>query len=258
MSSIQKYSAIQDLVVPLAWNQRALNYLEVLGKELEKIYPKFGWQNTLDNFYTRTIEPIFNAPCIQKTNEWLKYDGSESVLIFAGKLTPRAFRNLLVLVCQIIKVAGRTFVHPLKTSVQFLQFLVVLAHALMLPETYTGLGAGFIGASVGQAVLAPGPQVVAGLIIGAVLMAFGLAFGAIKAAVNAEEGHRLDAIVHQLGHQIREMPEAAMTGFFVGLILGAVEQVIDPEHPAAQVANVLDDLGGLGASLENFADAPAY
>jgi len=232
------------------WHQRALRTLGALGKKLEEACPNFAWQQSLDNVCGEKYRQIFQNSVIHGLNEWLKNDPSESAVVVAEKLIPRSLRNLAVLLFGMSKLLARACEHPLKTTVECLQFLVVLAHALTLPETYTGLGAGFIGASAGQAILSPGPQVILGLIIGGSLVLFGLIFGAVKSGASAEEGHRLDAIYHQLAHQIREMPEAAMTGFFVGLILGAVEQVIDPENPIAQAANALDDLGGLSASID--------
>jgi hypothetical protein len=257
-STLLESHEVVVLAVQPAWHKRALQTIEEVGQEIGIRRSTFKCQERLDHFYAKNIQPIFNSSLIQKVDNFLTYHGDESAGVFVGKLIPRALRNVVVLAFSILKVGVRAIVHPMQTLFDLLQFVVVLAHAMTLPETYTGLGAGFIGASAGQVILAPGPQVVIGLMIGAALITFGLIFGAIKAAATAEEGHRWEAVCHQLWHQIREMPEAAMTGFFVGLILGGVEQVIDPENPIAQAANALDDLGALGSSLDNLLPPASY
>lgn len=231
------------------WHQRALGTIESLGKRWDDVCPDFTWQSKLDDVCCKIHKLIVDSSLVRYIDEQLKVDSHEPTLVFVEKLIPRALRNLLVLLYNILKLLARTCAHPVKTGIEFLQFLILFAHALTLPKTYTGLGAGFIGASAGQAIVTPGPQVLAGLLIGGTLILLGFIFGAIQAAATAEEGYRLEAILQELEHQIQEIPEAAMTGFFMGLILGGVEQIIDPENPLAQAANALDDLGGLSSSM---------
>lgn len=242
---------IIPLVEKPAWHQTAILTLNQVGKKLEKVMPNGCLQNGLDNFYTRAIEPIINSSLIQEFSNYVKPEESESFGIIIKKLPSRVLRNLVVVLYGIIQVPIRLAVHPLKTSIEILQFLVILAHALTLPETWTGLGAGFIGAAVGQALFAPGPQVLLALMIGSAFILFGLALGAYQAARRAEEGQCLKEIGEQLKHQFKEMPEAFVTGFFVGVLLGNLEMIIDPESPVAQLANLLDDVGSLSGSLNN-------
>ncbi len=137
----------------------------------------------------------------------------------------KAACNIARFLYQVLKAAAYTIVHPLKAAMKLAKLLVKIAKELTKPETWALIGAGAIGASLGQAVMG-NPLLVAGLIIGSVMLLGGLSIGAIKAALDAhrkseDAGSAAAQYLKCLGEPVLE---ALMTGFFVGLIFGAIQK----------------------------------
>lgn len=211
---------------PLKWNEKAIRHLDGWEAYLDAKLPNFPIQNKIDQL-ALYLETKF-AP-LSKFNEWLDSNGEgawyKKLAIFLAKLPARAVRNIIRLVYNIIKSALYAVVHPAKAVVKLAKLLVQLAHALTLPETWSKMGAGALGASLGSSLVSGNPVPLIALGIGAAMLLGGLTAGAIKAAVEAEQGNRFKAAMQNLFDQGKQLPEAALTGFCMGLITGGIQRV---------------------------------
>jgi hypothetical protein len=100
-----------------------------------------------------------------------------------------------------------------------------LVHELMQPETWSKMGAGMMGASLGQAAMG-NPLSVVGLVIGLSLLAGGISIGMIKAALKADKTQRWTMAKANFMSQVKELPEVFAIGFFMGLLIGAIQKAV--------------------------------
>jgi len=211
------------------WNERAHDYLNELDQKLESHMPANKAQKVLDNFYTKSIEPLLIEG--EKLNKWINKNeyGAwyKNLTSFIIKLPIRAIRNILNLAYNIIKGTIYAFVHPLKALNNFAHFFIHFLHSLTIPSTYTKIGAGIMGAAAGQAIYSAGhlgiPTIV-GLAVGGSLIGIGLMAGAIKSGIEAPKGLEGEAIKAELWSQLKAIPESALTGFIMGAIFGAIQK----------------------------------
>lgn len=207
-------------------HERTIAKLDSYDLFLDQKIPNFPIQNKIDRLGQKIKEKF--AP-LTKFNKWLDSNGHGSwyrqLAIFLVKLPLRVVRNILKLLYDIVKTAIYAAVHPLKALNHLAKQMVNLIYELTKPETLTKIGAGVMGASLGQLAVTGNPFSAIGLGVGAALAIGGLSLGALQAALEAEEGQRSEAALHNLWSQVKGMPEAALTGFCLGLLIGAISKV---------------------------------
>lgn len=137
-----------------------------------------------------------------------------------------AVRNVLVLFYSITKTIFQTCIHPVDAFFNFGLFLIDFIHALLKPENLSKMGAGMIGASLGQALVAGNPVSAIGAGLGATLVILGLSMGALKAALMVDEGFRKQAAQENFIQQVEKLPEMFFTGFLMGLFLGGIQRAV--------------------------------
>lgn len=230
---------VQDAQVAVnkTWHERAIAQLDNCERRLDELVPNSIIQKKIDEL-GRAIENKF-AP-LKKFNDWLNKNEMGSwyrqLAMFLVRLPIQAVRNIVRLLYSIIKGVFYTTVHPIKAAVNLAKLLVRLAHELTKPETWSKIGAGILGASAGHALVTATPFSVIGLGIGAGMVVGGISIGMLKTALENEQGHRWDAIKEHLFLQVKALPEAALTGFIMGLIIGGIERAVRPP-----VAKKVDD-----------------
>lgn len=215
-------------VAPKNWHDRAIAWLDSAEHSLDKVIPPHFFQKKIDqigSYIERTFAPL------RQFNEWLQHNGEgawyKKMATFLCKLPMRVVRNFVSLLYQIIYATFHTATHPIKSLVKLAKLIVSLVHQLTIPATWSRIGAGIVGASLGQSLIGGGPLSLIGIGIGGAMIASGLTFGALKAAVQAEKGHRWHEIQNALSYQLERLPEAMLTGFCMGLLLGAVQSEIN-------------------------------
>lgn len=217
----------EQVAVNKPWHERAIAHLDNCERRLDEKVPNSLIQNKIDDL-GHAIENKF-AP-LKKFNDWLNKNemGSwyKQLAMFLVKLPMQAVRNIVRLLYSIVKSVFYAAVHPMKAAVQLAKLLVRLAHELTKPETWSKMGAGILGASVGQALVTGNPFSVIGLGIGAGMLVGGISIGMLKTALENEKGHRWDAVKEHLLFQLKALPEAALTGFIMGLIVGGIERAV--------------------------------
>lgn len=175
------------------------------------------------------IEKKF-AP-LTKFNDWLNCNGGgawyKQLAIFLAKLPLRAIRNIVQALYDIVKNIVYFCVHPIKAIQKLLQTIKTAFEALGKPETWTKLGAGMLGASLGQAVIPGNPAFFIGAIFGALLMAGGMTAGAIQASLAAKDGQKSKAALNNMIFQAKALPEAILTGFGTGLIIAGIQHGVN-------------------------------
>lgn len=218
-----------------AWRRKVRNWVDLFEKKLDvgekyldTILPNNRMQNALD-FCGKKIDDLlhpakeFNA-WLNETNKGQWYKQLSLALI---KLPIKAVRNIIQMVYGIIKATAYGFVHPLKAGLHLGKLLVEMAFAFTKSETYTKIGAGAIGASLGHVAVSAGFGVHAyvGLGIGGALLLFGIATGAIEAGLTSDKPVKDVALA--LWDHITLIPESLLTGFLVGVIVGAIQLGIE-------------------------------
>lgn len=209
------------------WNERIIRNLNRIEIALDEEIPNFPIQEKIDKI-GQFIEKKLDRLGI--FNQWLDSNGHgkwyQQLATFLAKLPMRAVRNIVRLLYNIVKSALFAAVHPLKALNNLAKLLVNLIHELTKPATWSKIGAGIIGASLGHALVTGNPLSVIGLGVGAAMVIGGLSVGALKAAVQEEQGKRLQAVANAVWGQIKQLPEPALTGFVMGLITGGIERAI--------------------------------
>lgn len=200
--------------------------------------------NTPNNIVQQKLDAIGNyiektfAP-LEKFNKWLDSNGTgkwyKQLAIFLAKLPLRVVRNIVQTLYSLIKGLVYFCVHPVKAAYKFVNTLDRLLTALSKPETWSKLGAGMVGAGIGQALLPGNPLFVISLALGGALMLGGLTVGALDAAMVAKKGSKNQAFLKQLIHQAKQLPEAMATGLCVSLIAGSIQRVVDVKSTKVQV-----------------------
>lgn len=222
------------------WNARAVDVLDRWEIKLEKNMPNNLVQKELDKFGAQIQKLLKPA---EKFNKWLDSNGHgawyEKLAVFLGKLPILTVRNILRLVYCIIKATVYAFVHPIKTLFDAAKILIQFIESLTKPETYTKMGAGALGASLGQLAITGGfgPHAYIGLAIGGALLLGGMTAGAIVAAVGADKGKGLRAAGNELWKQVKSIPETMLTGFIMGVIFGAIQQKLNTQQYKQKVTS---------------------
>jgi hypothetical protein len=145
----------------------------------------------------------------------------------------RSARNVIRLAYNMVKLLLYIAVHPLKGTSHLLQMIVVLIHEFTFPETWTRLGAAMLGAGLGQGLIISLPISQLALWGAGILILGGLALGMLQAALHAEKGEKFERLKDNGWEQIKGLPEAFLTGFCTGLVVGGVEKGIDDMHTRA-------------------------
>lgn len=205
------------------WHERIIESLDRWEAELNSRMPNNSIQDRYDALLDQ-IEKKF-AP-LADFNRWIDSNGNgewyKQLTMFLLMLPVRAARNCLRLVFLLVKTAFDTVMHPIVAVNKFCKLLVRIVNELTKPQSLTKIGAGMLGAAAGQAAIGGNPVSLVTLGIGLTLLTLGLSLGAIQAAKKAEKGQVLKAIRAQMFEQIKAMPEALLTGFFMGLMMGAI------------------------------------
>lgn len=175
--------------------------------------------------------------------------------ILLTTLPLKAARNIANLLYQTLKAIAYGVVHPIEGAAKLAKLLISMAHAMTKPETWTMMGAGMVGAGLGQMALGNVFAPIA-TIVGAAIMALGLSVGAIIQAIQ-KEGYntRTEAALDYLLQQGKQIPEAMMTGFLMGLLIGAIQKSVvkKPQLTEAEASklarkSVPKDLSHVGMS----------
>lgn len=154
-----------------------------------------------------------------KDNTYKKIDIAFTRLgMFLIKLPFRAIRNVINLIFSIVKTAVNFVFHPVKTFIKLLKLIISLLNAV----TLTQIGAGMIGASLGQSLLG-NPLSLIGIIVGAALIVGGISIGAMVTAIKNKH-NKSTHVKNEIIEHFKAIPEAALTGFLLGLMVGAIQQ----------------------------------
>lgn len=251
IEAVQKLGANTQQAAPKAkaWHERAIAKIDEWEGVIDQKIPHIT--HFLPQHVNYKIDQIGDK--IEKTfakldkfNAWIDSNGNEKnnwfekLAIFLCKLPMRIARNILVLLYQVVKAAVYVACHPVKSLTQLAKLLVKLANELTKPETWTKIGLGIFGASVGQALAMGNPIAPISAIIGLAMIFCGVSIGAIKAAVQAEKGKKLDAALENLKQQGLQMPETFATSFVMGLIFGAIQKASYDAKAAAHKAKMTE------------------
>ncbi|MBS0655329.1 MAG: hypothetical protein JSR46_06110 [Verrucomicrobia bacterium] len=231
------------------WHDRAISQLDAWEYALDEKIPNFPIQDKIDSFGRKLKEEF--AP-LTAFNTWLDSNGDgaffEQLATFLVKLPARVVRNIVEVLYNIVHTAIYAAVHPLKALNQLAKLLVTLVYELTKPETWTMIGAGMVGAGAGQLAVTGNPLSAIGIGIGGALLIGGLSVGALQAALEAEEGKRGEAALKNLELQAKEIPEAMLTGFCMGLLIGAISKAVPSKQLPfrRESLSILDGINGSG------------
>lgn len=239
----QAVHAIEQQIRGKRWNDRAIDKLKEWDEKLEKAMPNNTVQQVLDDF-GKEIDKLLARP--RKLSAWIDSNGYgawyKQFVNFACKLPLRAVRNLVRLVYNIVKATVYTFVHPIKAVNNAAKFLIQFLDALTKPITYTKMGAGVLGASLGHVAISGGFGLHAyiGLGLGGGLLICGLTAGAILSFAQAEKGRGLHDAAAELWKHAKTVPEFMLTGFLLGVILGGISKCFYKHKTVHKTETVTD------------------
>lgn len=211
----------------------ANNYLIEKTLELDEALPPNELQLLLDSFYETHLVPVLNHENLQEFNKWMDSNGNgewyEKLGIALAKMPLRTVRAVLAQVYLILKSLTYSLVHPLKAMHAAAGFIVDLIYALTKGETYSKMGAGMVGAALGQPLVLLQPPVVIGLAVGSVLVISVLVHDILKTLVNAEEGCGWEDVKAMLKDKhFRPISEAFAVGLLTGIAAGIISRIFAP------------------------------
>lgn len=199
---------------------------------VQKVADQFGdaLQKTaalMEAYLKRTFAPLVRfSEFLDKCGEG---DWYQRLAAFLVKLPFRAVRNVVRTLYSIIENLVYVTVHPLKALNRVAKLLVRLVDELSDPDTLvkisTKVGAGMIGVGLGQAAMG-NPLSVIGLGVGVGILLGGLVNRALLSAIDAQPDQRWQKIKDDLWELVKEVPEATLTGFCMGLLIGGIQQAI--------------------------------
>ena len=212
------------------WQQRVITVIDQAEARLDKLVPNRSLQNDFDAMCRAISQNNTNS----EFNAWLDTNGHgewyKQLATYLAKLPLRAARNIMRLIFNFIKIAvsipAYTLMHPMKAPLKLAKILVALAHALMQPETWSRIGSGLVGTSLGMATISGGALGVISLGIGGAMIVGGVSLGALKTTLVAQKGSRWHDAKAYLAKQAQQLPEDMMTSFCTVMLLEGMHQIM--------------------------------
>lgn len=229
----------------LRWDQKLIKKIEKFEVLLEAKIPNHFIQIKIDHL-ANWIQSKFET--LKKFNIWLDSNGVsdwyKKLAIFLVKLPCRAVRNIINGLYQIIASALNGVAHPLKALTSAAKLLVKFTESLAHEETYTRIGAGIIGGSLGQSATGNFFSVI-GFAIGGSLMLGGLGVSALKLACykHCKDAKKENNTLNNVYDQLEKLPETMLTGFIIGLTIGGVLKKVNKQnHPEQKLRNETNEI----------------
>lgn len=249
---------VADIFFPATkqqWQDHAIVRLDRMEHSLDRLLPPFFFQKKIDQI-AGYIETKF-AP-LYYFNRWLECNGEgawySKLATFLYKLPMRVIRNFIVLLYQAVRAILQTTLHPLKAVVKLAKLLVKLVQQITHPDVWSKIGASIVGASLGQSCMAGGPISLIGALIGNAMILSGVSLSALKASLRATRGEGWKEARNALFYQLEQLPEAMLTGFSMGLLLGSIQR-----HINAKAKNMYDEAikNGVNEKLAEYGLPPS-
>lgn len=219
------------------WSQRAIAWLNDVDFVILHI-PNCCLQDDLDAL-ARKVEYIISP--ITGFNSWINQNMGATwhtqFAIFLAKLPLKAARNIIQLLYNIIRTSCFALAHPMRAMVHLSKLIVQLLDALTSPSVWPKIGAGMVGASFGHALAGGHPLALISIVIGSALIFGGLSITTVIAAVDRER-----KVKDTLFPLLNTLPEAALTGFFMGIITGAIQAKLQAKTYTASSLNEARDI----------------
>lgn len=202
-----------------------------------------GYEKKLDAFVPNPLGNAYDAMCevingerskeLGPFDKWLLDNGHgawyKQLATFLMKLPLRVaikvVNQLFNLIKMVIDVPTYILMHPLKTPLKAAKLLIQLVHALVQPETWTKMGMGMMGATMGKVAVSSNPMGVLAIGIGGALALAGISVGTLKTALLAEK-HMGKEVKAYLFEQAKQIPEDFLTGFGMVMMMEGIQQVL--------------------------------
>lgn len=216
-----------------SWHERIVIRLDNIEKRLDCLIPNRPVQNSFDKM-CREIKEEFASKDFDEFNRWIDSNGDGAwycrLATFLAKLPLRVARNMLGLIGSLIKTlikwSAYAMMHPMKAPIELAKKLVDLIHALTQPATWSRIGAGTLGASLGQAFAVGNPLSAITMAIAIAMIIGGVTIETLKAALEAHPDSRKEKIVNHLLNEGHSLPEMMLTGLTTGLLIGGIQKLV--------------------------------
>lgn len=169
------------------------------------------------------------APLFESLKQWLeqKSEGNweEQLKLSLVKLPIRSALNIMTSLYSLIGFIFYTAVHPLKGTTHLVKAAIILMNELTKPEVWSKIGTGSVGMIIGQSLMMGSSFSLIGLVLAGALSVGGTSVDAFLSALKCEKGNEIEEIKEKLGAYLQNLPEAALTGFFSGLLIGGIRRI---------------------------------
>lgn len=217
------------------WTTKAIQILNETNQKLDEAFPSNRVQTLIDNFYTKRLLPLMKGEKARAFHTWLESNGEgdwyKKLATYLFKLPLRSVRDILEMVYHVLKASIYGLVHPIKSMNEVAIFFMRLIEALKHSETYTALGAGMLGSSLGVcAVTGLYAPAAVGAAVGALFLEVGICFGALRFA-NRADGFQIIVKIDRMKQHLKLIPQSFTTGFLIGLVSGTIQKVTAEKLP---------------------------
>ena len=122
-----------------------------------------------------------------------------------------------------LKAISQAILHPVRSVVRLMQFLVKLIEELMKPDVWIKIGATILGFGLSQ-FLWGSPLSLISMILGSAILVAAIPSALIRSFLQNEEGipSGRAAVVAALYQQGKEIPAAMLSGFLIGLLVKGI------------------------------------
>jgi hypothetical protein len=186
------------------WKDRAIVRLQSAYLFIEAAIPHFPIQDKIDAA-ALYIKEVFKP--LEGFNRWLDTSG-RNLAVSLSKLPMRALRNVVLALFNLVKGLATFAVHPARSTKELLELLITLSYELTRPQIWPKVGAGLLGGGLGQAAISANPFALIGSAVVASLILAGVSF----------------SLFTKEDFNLRALPEAFLTGFMLGLVMGGIEK----------------------------------
>lgn len=241
------------------WNERAVAWLDKVDQRMEVVFLSCQFQQRVDALLSWTNK-LFSKDTV--FNTWLNDNGCGTwylqLAICLAKLPLRTARNILSMVHEIITSIIATCNHPSRSLTNLARLILRLIDELQHPETWSRIGAGTMGSTLGFACSTGSPLALMGFGIGGAMVIAGMTFGLLQKALE-EECDPQKVVYAYLLQESFQLSETLLTGFVTGALIGFVQNTIQKLQASTFRVTAIDDTAR--GYVDNFLqdhDLPPY
>ncbi len=232
---VRSYFELEDVAVDYCetWHKRTIHFLHDKQLELDEILSLHKLQKLISKFYENYLEPILNSKSFILFNDWLDSNGHgdwyAQLTVALLKMPFRAVKTILTQLYSLLKDLYYYCAHPEKALIDAATFIVYFIKSLTQSETYVKMGAGILGASLGQPLILLQPPVLITVVLGTTLLISALVHDILKTLALKSSWQDVKEML--LEKHLTQITKAFGIGLLSGIAAGIFSRILFSFQP---------------------------